>query len=49
MIAKLRGIVALTLGELSLLWIRLVASSVVAAIPIVLVLVIWRVLQAVSP
>jgi hypothetical protein len=49
MVAKLRGFVVLTLGELSLLWVRLVALSVVAAIPIVLVLVIWRVLQTASP
>lgn len=49
MVAKLHRFVALTLGELSLLWVRLVAFSVVAALPITLVLVIWRVLQALSP
>jgi hypothetical protein len=49
MVAKLRGFVALTLGELSLLWVRLVALSVVAALPIALVLVIRRVLQTASP
>jgi hypothetical protein len=49
MVAKLRGFMALTLGELSLLWVRLVALSVVAALPIALVLVIRRVLQTASP
>jgi hypothetical protein len=42
-VAKLRGFATLTLAELSLLWVRLIAFAVLFGVPILCALTRWNI------
>lgn len=47
-VAKLRGFATLTLAELSLLWVRLIAFAVLFGVPILCALTLWRMLRNIA-
>jgi hypothetical protein len=47
-ISNLRGFIALTLTELSLLWVRLIAFVMLLGVPILCVLALWHTLRDIA-